>query len=345
MIRRPRVYVSLTSRRDVRTVLALACVLFAALPAHAAKWRQCPGGSGWYPSELGAVTSAFVHPSHDVGIFLLDNEVRTTGGFSTAPEGNRVTVTFASLFGDPIVLPSSMVAAVSRATLFFTFPDTLAVLGEALAGPVDIEVRTDGVRTAHILPRHLVALPAANDVGTMVLGGLHQSARATMDTRGSIWIPVQFSAFGTMQKEMPHCSMPLTPLTALAVGLSVRSTPVVGLGSAASYPPFRALRNMDLYLGDFLVNGTNIYGLRVGTVPVLRIQRGWGIKVCGVNDAVDLVLKARGWRRWAQPWSPFGAWMPNSRPLDIELQQIAADQVLGFTAGGVDAFGEVCTLK
>jgi hypothetical protein len=314
-------------------------------PAFAAKWRHCPEKKHLYRSELGYFAAPFVHPGHQFGIYLPDNQLaQTGGGFSTKPYGNRVLIMFASLFGFPVVLPSFNVAAVSPATLYFTFPDTRALNGGALAGPVDIRVITDGRETAHILPRHLVALPPSNDVAAMVAGAYEQSARAAMDAHGAIWIPVQFSAFGTMEKQMPGCSMPLTPITGFTVDVSVRSVPAVVTGAFPGLPPLRALRTMDLYLGDFLVNGVNIYGLRVGRVPVARMPRGWGITICGVNDAVDLVLQARGWRRWAQPWSPFGAWMPNSRPLDIVLRHVSATQSV-LTPGGLDAFGEECALR
>jgi len=76
---------------------------------------------------------------------------------------------------------------------------------------------------------------------------------------------------------------------------------------------------------------------------VLRVPRGWAIKVCALNDAVDLVLRAPGWGRWARPWSAFGAWMPNSTPLQIVLSQATAED--DVTNTGLDAFGEECLLQ
>jgi hypothetical protein len=101
---------------------------------------------------------------------------------------------------------------------------------------------------------------------------------------------------------------------------------------------------VDVFLGDFLINGTNFYGMRVGNLPVFRIPRGWGIKVCGVNDAVDLALRAPGWQRWTRPRSPFSAWMPSSRPLEIMLSGMTVDQG-NLSTGGLDAFGEECILE
>jgi hypothetical protein len=290
------------------------------------------------------MSSPFAHPGHEVGVFLSRREVAVTGGFSTAPGGNTLTVTLDSLFGDPIVLPPLTVAAVTPATLYFNFPDTRRVLGRALAGPAGVHVTTGSATTAEILPRHFVALPPATSVGALVSGDIQQGAQATMDSHGAIWIPVEFSAYGVMQKPMMMCPGEFIPLTAFTIGVTVRSTPIV-MDGPPTYPPFRALKKMDVFLGDFLIDGTDYYGIGVGNVPVARIPRGWGIHVCGINDAVDIVLKARGSARWAKPWSDFAAWMPNSQPLQIVLTDMSADQNLeNITADAVDAFGEECVL-
>jgi hypothetical protein len=319
-------------------------LLVAAAPGYAAKWRHCPDQLGYYPSHIGAIGAPFIHPGREIGIFLSNSEQRSSGGFSTAVAGNTIHVTFASLFGSPVELPSFTATAVSPGTLYFTFPDASAVAGRPLAGPVAVTVTTGEQITADILPRHLVALPMANDVGAMVSGTGQQAAIATMDTRGGIWIPVQFSAFGEMEKPMPSCPMTLTPKTAFTVGVTVRATPSYMIGAPPAVPPFRVLRQVDLFLGDMLINGTNYYGMKVGKLPVFRVSRGWGIKVCGVNDAVDLVLHSAGFNRWAKPWSPFGAWMPDSQPLDIVLSHATADQG-DLATGGLDAFGEACGLQ
>jgi hypothetical protein len=237
-------------------------------------------------------------------------------------------------------LPLRTVAAVSSSTLYFDFPDTQAEVGRQLAGPVSVSVTTGGVLTAEIMSRHLVALPPPNNVGALVAGSVDQPALGTMDVRGAIWIPVEFSAFGTMQKPMMMCPGTFIPLTAFTVGVSVRAQPSFVDGAPPSYPPFRALRRVDVFLGDFLMNGTNYYGIPVGSVPVFQFSRGWGMTVCGLNDAVDIVLRARGWGRWARPWSPFGAWMPASKPLNINLSHLGT-----LTTPPTDAFGQDCGLR
>ncbi len=327
-----------SARRFISTLGLMAAVL-AAVPAFAAKWRHCPDQLGYYPSRLGAVSAPFVHPGHELGIFLNAREAASTGGFSTAPEGNEIRVVFQSLFGAPIALASRWAAAVSPTTLYFTFPDTQNELGRALAGPVEVTVLTGTQTTADIAPRQLVGLPPPTDVGAIVAGAVQQRALGTMDSHGAIWVPVQFSAFGTMQKPMMMCPGTFTPRRAFGVGVTVRSQPSFVIGAPPAYPPFRALRKVDVFLGDFLVNGTNFYGTSVGKLTVFRVPRGWGIKVCALNDAVDLVLRAPGWGRWARPWSTFGDWMPSSTPLAIMLSQVTAgpdDQT------GLDAFGEEC---
>jgi hypothetical protein len=312
-------------------------------PAEAAKWRHCPSQFGYVPSTLGAVTAPFAHPGHELGVLLTANEVARTGGFSTEPDGNTVRVTFASLFGEPITLPDLTVAAVSPSTLYFTFPDTQAQRGSPLAGPVYLQVTTGTQRTAEINPRHLVGLPPSTDVGRLVSGESEQGALATMDQRGALWIPVQFSAYGPMPKPMPTCPGTFIPLTSFNVGVSVRAIPRGISDPTPTYPPFRALRRVDLFLGDFLVNGTNFYGMQVGKLPVFRAPRGFGIKVCGVNDAVDLVMRAPGWTRWAKPWSVFRDWMPSSKPLEIVLSDTG--QAGGPEGSGLDAFGAECELR
>jgi hypothetical protein len=330
------------SHSRLRFLAFVTAILCLPAMAGAAKWKHCPSRVTYRSSKIGAVGAPFIHPGHDFGIFLSEREVAVTGGFSTAPHGNTVHVTFASLFGEPVALPSFSVAAVSPASLFFLFPDTRALLGRPLAGPVAIRVTTAGRTTADILPRDLVGLPPANDVGALVGGTGTVNALATMDTEGSIWVPVEFSAYGPMSKPMMMCPGTFIPMTVFTVGVTVRATPSFVQGAPPTYPPFRALRRVESFLGDFIADGVNYYGMRLGDLPIFRVPRGWGVKVCGVNDAVDLVLRAPGLQRWAKPWSLFAGWMPSSRPLEIVMSQASAAPV---TADGLDAFGAECVLR
>lgn len=334
--------------RWVLPVLATAGIVAAVFAephsALAAKWKHCPSSQVLrvHTSRMGAVGAPFAHPGREFSIMLNEGNVAATGGFSVEPGGNTVAITYASLFGDPVSLPPLRVAAVSPRTLFFTFPDAREILGRPLAGPVEVRVVTAGRLTAHIDPRHLVGLPPANDVAAIV-AGVPQGALATMDRRGAIWVPVRFGGFGESHMPMPGCESQYTPLTALTVGVTVRVKPDLLAGPTVSYAPFRALDKVDLYLGDFVVDGSNYYGMKWGRLAVTPMPRGWGMRLCGVNDAVDLVLKARGYLRWARPWSNFAAWMPDSRPLEINFTNLAASD-LGSAQTTTDAFGSECLL-
>src|SRR5207244_13168145 len=154
--------------RLLSRIAPIVVLLVAAAPGHAAKWRHCPDQLGYYPSHIGAVGAPFIHPGRELAIFLSGPEQRSTGGFSTALDGNTVHVTFASLFGSPIELPPFTAAAVSPATLYFTFPDTSTIPGGPLAGPVAVTVTTGARITADLLGRHQVQLPPSNADGELV---------------------------------------------------------------------------------------------------------------------------------------------------------------------------------
>ena len=334
--------------RVLRAAAVGVCLLGTLTTAHAVKWHNCPSSQPlrMNPSKIGATNAPFVHPGHELGIFLSEAEVRGNGGFSPVREGNTVAIQFASLFGEPIQLPSFKVAAVSSTSLFFTFPDVRPILGRDAAGPVDILVTTGDRTSAHILPRDFVALPPANDVQALLQGGSEQAALATLDAQGSVWIPVQFAGLGVSSVPMPNCPMLLVPITSFTVGISVRTAPHQRPPLPVTYPPFRGLEGVDLFLGDLFLGTTNYYGMNAGQLRVFRIPRGWGIRICAVNDAVDVVLRARGWQRWARPWSDFSVWMPDSQPLEIVLNNLSANPPpLDPPANPKsDAFGVECLL-
>lgn len=333
--------------RVVRAVALGVCLLGTLSTAEAVKWRNCPSSQPLRlnPSKIGATNAPFVHPGHELGIFLSQGEVNGSGGFSTAPMGNIVSIHFASLFGNQIDVPSFTVGAVSSTSLYFTFPDARESLGRPAAGPVEIIVMTGDQITAHIMPRDFVALPPANDVQALLQGGGAQTALATLDTQGSVWIPVQFSGLGVSNVQMPNCPMLLVPITTFTVGITVRTNPHDRPPLPTSYPPFRGLEGVDLFLGDLFLGTTNYYGMNAGKLNVFRIPRGWGIRICAVNDTVDLVLRARGWQRWAKPWSDFATWMPDSQPLQIVLSNLSANPPpQNPPANPKDALGVECLL-
>jgi hypothetical protein len=55
------------------------------------------------------------------------------------------------------------------------------------------------------------------------------------------------------------------------------------------------------------------------------------------------VIKARGYLRWARPWSNFSSWMPDSRPLEIDFTALAASD-LATAQGSTDSFGAECLI-
>jgi hypothetical protein len=336
--------------RSALTILAGCWILGVPGSGHAAKWPRCPSPPlPLYRSALGSVTAPFVHGGHEIGIVLSEQDVEATGGgFSTEPDGNIINVIFASLFGDRVVLPALTATAVSPTTLYFDFPDARAAVGQPLAGPVEIFVTSERRRTARILARHLVALPPANDVAAMVGGAPQVNALATLDTRGDIWIPVQFSGFGSMEKPMPQCPGQFIPVTAFSVTLDLpRPQLTRGGESSIRYMPLRTIHRINLYLGDFIIDGINYYGLDAANyLRVIRIPHQWAVAICGVNDAADLVLRARGRATWTRHYSVFADRMPSSRPLDIMITNVAADPSANarLRTLRVDGFGSECLL-
>ena len=164
---------------------------------------------------------------------------------------------------------------------------------------------------------------------------------AALDSRGALWIPIEFSGYGSSEMDMPHCQSDFIPLGAFGVGVHVRAND----GEEASVPPLRAARRARLYLGDFRIDGGNAYGLRLPRgIRLHRMPRGFGVGICAVNDAVDLVLRIRGRRRWARPGSQFAQWVSDSRPLAISLSDASAEPDIHRQVDGVsfDALRNQC---
>jgi hypothetical protein len=326
--------------RAVIAFLAGAIVLVSAQNGFAAKWRECPAPpQRTYLQRRGAVTSPFIHPGHELGIVLSETQTILTGGFSTEPGGNVVSIEFVSLFGNPVALDPIAVAAVSPNTLYFDFPDTRQILGRVLAGPVAIRGVTDGRLTAEVDPNRFVALPPAANVAQIV-AGVDQDAMAALDARGALWIPIEFSGYGPTEIPMPNCPSMYIPLSAFAVAVDVRANG----GGTETYPPLRAARRADVYLGDFIVFGENAYGHRQSRMSFFRMPRGFGLGICAINDAVDLVLRVAGRSRWARPGSQFAQWVKDSRPLRISLRDVSAQEDVKLELGTIsfDSFGNYC---
>lgn len=317
--------------------------------AEAFKWKQCPPPPvPVNASTLGGTNSPFIHPGHELTIVLNDSELQASGGFSTDPDGNRIQVTFASLFGAPIALAPRAVGASSAASLTLAFPDTLAEVGRTLAGPVEVVVETNGGEVAHISAADLVALPAAVDVTPILSGDTPQeTVPAALGANGDLWLPASFS--GKPMGGMPGCEGDdfLMPMPVNIGGAVVVGTVMF------PFDPTERIRGISGYLGDIVLNGTSYYGLLYPErIQLRQIGDTLGVSLCRLNDATSLVLRVDGDRSWAQPGSPFRLVARDSSPLALRLQSAPAvprsdtgalQTNSGSAPGRLDSLGNQCS--
>jgi hypothetical protein len=327
-------------RASVCSLTALTAVLLLADVAYGFKWHECPTPPvPLNPSRLGATQAPFIHPGHELRIVLNAAQIAASGGFSLEPDGNRVEITFASLFGEPVVLAPRRVTAVSAGVLEIGFPDTAAEVGRGLAGPVGVRVAAGDRLVAEIASKDLVALPPANDVTEMLLGsGAPQVVLAALSARGDLWLPVRFS--GEPMEGMPGCEGNFVLPTPVTVGAATTQD-VLTRGT----DPLRRLRRVQGYLGDMVINGTDFYGMYYREkITLLHLAGTLGVSICRLNDAADLVLRVKGSRAWARSRrSPMRQAIEGSRPLVLRLR--AGDLVPARTTrdGPLDSFGNACT--
>lgn len=324
-----------------RTLIAAIAFLVATPPAaRAIKWPTgCPTSRPQLVSAGGHMfaSSPFVHPGHEIGFFLQEREVAHRGGFSIEPDGNTVEIIFRPLGGAPIALPPFTATAVDAATLYFTFPDTRAVLGRVIAGPMDIVVHSaDVVRRARVP----VALPPANDVVTMLEHGMDATALGAVDATRHLWIPLDFAGFGPGMP-MPTCPVQLTQKTAFAVRL-VPSAP-----DSDDVLPSASLTNVrkgKLYFGDFLLNGIDVYGEDTGNALDVREFRQGAVIVCGRNDALSLVLMIRLKESALGPRSQVLPVVKDGSPLPIQIANVSAEPAVAnqLSTATQDSFGNAC---
>jgi hypothetical protein len=330
----------------MRAVLAGTLLFALVSPARAFKWYECPAPPvPVHPSTLGASSSPFIHPGHELTILLNDQEVAATGGFGLGPEGNEIAITFASLFGAPVELSARAVSAPSPAVLTFDFPDTLEEVGRTLAGPVEVVVSTAGVETARIAASDLVGLPAAADLTSILLGdAADQIAHAAVGVDGDLWLPASFAG---KHMGMPGCE-----------GNFIMPAPIE-IGGAAilgtvlfPFDPTTRIRAIEGYLGDMVINGTSFYGfLYPEQIQLVQVGNTLGVSVCRLNDAEDLVLRVKGDPSWAQPRSPFRLVALESAPLalllrkgpPVPLSTSAVERSRSLDGPGrIDSFGNQC---
>ena len=328
--------------RRQHAAAALGALLLLALPATegaAIKWpagcpesrsRRIHAGGRMYAS------SPFVHPGHEVGFFLRAGEPEHRGGFSVAPGGNTVEIVFRPVGGEPIPLPPFAATAVDASTLYFTFPDTREVLGRVVTGPMDITIRTGGVTRR---ARRPVALPPGNDVLTMLEHGHDVTALGAIDAARRLWIPLEFAGFGPGMP-MPTCPVELTQKTAFAVRLVPTLQDADDVIPHASHTNMRKAR---LYFGDFLLNGINVYGEDTGSALDVR-ELNRNAVVCGMNDALSLVMMVRLKESAFGPRSRVLPIVKDGSPLPITLANVSAEAVVAnqLAAATEDSFGNQC---
>jgi hypothetical protein len=317
-------------------VLALG----AASPAWCVKWTtKCPS-----PTEklvrggkTGLVASMFVDPGHEMGIFLKDQDVTRSGGFSTEPDGNTIEIAFAPFDADPIPLQTFTATAVSPSALYFTFPDPQVLLGRIVAGPATINVWRGDVLVADLY-RYPVVLPPFNDVARLVEQGTDADVLAVMDARGDLWVPFHFGGFGTQTP--PTCPATMTPVVALAVDFSLRRRD----GVAIPHAKFTKLKKGRLYLGDFVLDGINLYGKQVAKSLDVRRLHNKAITLCGINDSLALVMWLPLKNSSTKPGSDIIPLVRDGSPFVVKLRDIAADPGVAHDLNGVtrDSFGTPC---
>lgn len=317
-----------------------------ATPAAAFKWHECPAPPvPVHPSVLGASSSPFAHPGHEVSIFLNEAEIEATGGFSMDEGGNEIAITFVSLFGEPIALAPRVVAATAVGVLTFDFPDTFGEVGRTLAGPVELLVTTAGKETARIAPTDFVGLPAAADISGLLLGEeVDRIIHAAIGANGDLWVPAYFAG---KHMPMPGCEGSFIMPVALEVGGASVIGPVL-----FPFDPATRIRGIQGYLGDMIINGVSFYGMLYDE-PIEMVQVGdtLGVSVCRLNDAEDLVLRVLGNSSWAGRASPYRLVARDSAPLALRLHKAppvprsatAVERSRALTAPGrVDSFGNRC---
>jgi hypothetical protein len=327
-------------RRVLAVLLAVLLLLgWSIPPAGAIKWPAgCPTTQGKLIHAGGRlyVAAPFVHPGHELGFFLDAREVRRSGGFSLEPDGNTVEIAFRPLAGGLVRLPAFAVTAASASALYFPFPDTQSAVGRIVAGPMDITVRS-GKRVRRA--RRVVALPPGNDVLALLQSGVDATALATVDEARRLWIPLEFGGLGPGMP-MPMCPVELTQKTAFAVRLVPDEIDVDDVLPHASYTN---LRKAKLFFGDFLLNGVNVYGWDTGsTLDVRELNRA--AIVCGLNDALSLVLMVRLNESALGPTSRILPVVKDGKPLPLALANVSGEPAIASQLQNAteDSFGNRC---
>jgi hypothetical protein len=335
----PRTATAAARARWRSVAVAVAAVLVPSASVEAAKWHDCPEAPlPAYRSTIGATNAPFVHPGHELRI-VLNSAQTASGGFSVAPAGNVVEISFPALFGEPISLEPRTLAAVTPSILSLPFPDTAAEVGRVVSGPVEIRVRNGANLVAWIDARDLVALPPATDVTALLLGEApHQVVYAALGHDGDLWVPALFHGD---PNAMPMCPGQFMDPMSVEIGAGA----IPGL-SARGRDPLGRIRRATLYLGDFDVDGNNLYGMRFpDRVPLVHVGGSRGVAICQLNDALDLVLRVKGSRGWTRAArSPMRDVARAGAPIPLVLRGAQPlPEIARVPWDGDDSFGNRCS--
>jgi hypothetical protein len=326
------------------TVLVLAVVLAA--PAPAARWAGgCPKVR-WRLQPFGrndgggvplVISRNFEHVGHEVTFHLRDDDVTNHGGFSTEPGGNTLEVTFKPDKLVSIPLPPIQVTATSPSTLTIVVPDSRPILGRLLVGPAEFRVRRGTQPLFHAFWK--LILPPMNDIGALTADGYEVEAYGTLDRGGRLWVPLGFRSFGTdPDGGLAACPTELTPVTAFALGLELKK----GEDQALPYISVGSLKGNKLYLGDYLLDGKNMYGNKLQTKLAVVPKAEHGVVLCSLNDALELVLMVKLRNPALGKKSELLPLVQSGSAVRIKVHNISADLEPYLEGAEVDSNNEPC---
>jgi hypothetical protein len=355
----------------MRWLIALTLGIALVLPVKAAKWEGgCPavvykpgkiglGYSKQYPFKdlkysqpkgPRPVGSAFLkrmnHVGHDVTVTLSQTDVdnpRLAGGFSTEPNGNSVVLVLNPVGRDktdPIVLPPVPFTATSPTLATFKIPDSRPLVGELLVGPGTILVFRGETLLFEIgAPHKTVIMPPMNDMRALADQGYEASIMGAFVRPASVWFPLGFSGFGEDGESLPQCPTVLTPVTALALNLSLKKDE----DEALPYVSMGQIKANQLFLGDYFLFGQNMYGNKIASLD-LRPLQGNGVVLCALNDAIQLILKIPLQNPALGKGSVLIPLVRDGAPVKAKIENISADEYVASVLERVDkdAFSATC---
>jgi hypothetical protein len=297
-----------------------------------------PQAIAWY--------KRFNHVGHEITVSFRQKDVdnpRYLPGFSTEPDGNSVVLVLNPVgrdIHDPIVLPPVPFTATSPTSATFKVPDSRELVGELLAGPGTIVVfRGDQLLFEIGAPGRTVIMPPMNDMRALADDGYEADILGTLDRRGNVWFPLGFSGFGEDGESLPECPTVLTPVTALALSLSLKKDE----DEALPYVSMGQLKANQLLLGDYFLFGQNMYGNKLASLDVRPLQ-GNGVVLCALNDAIQLILKIPLQNPALGKGSVLIPLVRDGAPVKAKIHNISADEYVASVLErvGEDAFSATC---